>query len=216
MSSQELSSSSILPTESDVSTDLLSDSSALPAQVDTSTTASCYTSSNIDNCPAIESLHQSIALPNPSWMDVTAPPIQSVTLCKVSNVASVSTQPVTITHCLKIESNLIWSLLVDNHKLVKEKCSALEAVPDTLNSESLRDLLLMLDQLHVWVGQPDTHFVSMVNAKKKILSSDGKIAASVDGYAPVVLNGEHFQATVRTVSRELVRSVFPVSLTAIH
>ena len=46
-------------------------------------------------------------------------------------------------------------------------------------------------------GQPDSHFISMVNAEKgKIISSDGKIAASFDQYAPVGVNGEHYRATV--------------------
>jgi len=45
----------------------------------------------------------------------------------------------------------------------------------------------------------------MVSAKKgKVLSTDGKVAAMVDGYAPVTLNGEHYQATVGTGSCELI------------
>lgn len=45
----------------------------------------------------------------------------------------------------------------------------------------------------------------MVNAKKgKIISSDGKVAASIDQYAPVSVNGEHYRATVRTGSCEMV------------
>ena len=152
-----------------ITSDLPSDTSALPAEVATSTTEHSFTSRNTIQCPAIEVLHQSIALPGSSWMDVSAPPIQSITLCKVSNVASASTQPVIITHCLKIENDLTWALFVHNHKMVKEKCSALEAVPDTLNSKSLHDLLVTLDQLHVCCGQPDAHFVSMLNAKKKTL-----------------------------------------------
>ena len=206
-SNRDLSSSSVLPSDSD-STDLPYDSPALLADLGTATTACSATSRDSDNqveCPAIEVFHQSITLPSPSWMDVSASPVQSITLCKVSNVPTVSTQPVIISHCLKIESDLTWTLFVHNHKLVKEKCSSLEAFPGTLSSESLRDLLLILDQLHVCCGQPDTHFVSMVNAKKgKILSSDGKVAAIVDSYAPVGLNGEHYLATVRTGSCELV------------
>ena len=88
---------------------------------------------------------------------------------------------------------------VHNHKIVHENCPALQSIPQTLNSESLMDLL---DQLHVCCGQ---HFVSMVNAKKgKIVSSNGQVTASVDHYASVTLNGEHHHVTVRTGSCELV------------
>lgn len=43
----------------------------------------------------------------------------------------------------------------------------------------------------------------MITAKKgKIISSDGKVAANIDQYAPVTLNGEHYQVTVRMGSSE--------------
>ena len=51
-------------------------------------------SNDSDNCPAID---QSMALSNPSWMDVIAPSVQSVTVCKVNNMASATTEPVKIT-----------------------------------------------------------------------------------------------------------------------
>ena len=45
------------------------------------------------------------------------------------------------------------------------------------------------------------------------------MAATVDNYAPVTLNGDHYQATECTWSCELVsnlRNVFPVILTVHH
>ena len=81
----------------------------------------------------------------------------------------------------------------------------------------LNNLLQLLDRLHVCCGQPDSHFVSMVNAKKgKIISSDG---ASIDQYTPVAINGEHYQAKVQTGSCEMVstlRNALHASLIEIH
>ena len=70
------------------------------------------------------------------------------------------------------------------HKRKIVKSPAPEAVPEKLNLESLHSLINLLDRLHVCCGQPDSHFVSMVSAKKgKVHSSDGKVAASVDMFA---------------------------------
>lgn len=92
---------------------------------------------------------------------------------------------------------------MNNRKLVKS--SALEGVPEKLNSESLGSMINLLDKLHVCCGQPDSHFVSMVNVKKgEILSSDGKIAACVNSFTSATLNGENYPATVRSSSCKLV------------
>ena len=53
------------------------------------------------------------------------------------------------------------------HNRKIQKCVALECIPEILNSDSLNDLILLLNQLHVCCGQPDSHYISMVNAKKE-------------------------------------------------
>ena len=101
-----------------------------------------------------------------------------------------------ITHCLTLNEDLTWALYV------LMSSSALNLPGITITTYHL---LQLLDRLHVCCGQPDSHFISMVNSKKrKIMSSDGKVAASIDHYAPVALNGEHYRATIRTGSCELV------------
>ena len=154
---------------------------------------------------ALVALQRSLSLPNSSWMDVSGQPLTSVCLCKVSTVPTVSTQPIVITHCLTVHEDLSWSLYVHNRQVQPQICPALQSVPQILTSDSLNNLLQLLDRLHVCCGQPDSHFISMVNAKKgKIISSNGNVAASMDQYAPVALNGAHYRATVRTGSCELV------------
>ena len=108
-----------------------------------------------------------------------------------------STQPIVITHCLTVSEDLTWELYVRNRRVQPQMCQALRSVPQFLTSDSLNNLLQLLDRLHVCCGQPDSHFISMVNAKKgKIISSDGKVAASIHQYAPIAVNGEHYRATV--------------------
>ena len=116
-----------------------------------------------------------------------------------------STQPIVITHCLTVSEDLTWELYVRNRRVQPQMCQALRSVPQFLTSDSLNNLLQLLDRLHVCCGQPDSHFISMVNAKKgKIISSDGKVAASIHQYAPIAVNGEHYRATVRMGSCEMV------------
>ena len=154
---------------------------------------------------ALVTLQRSLSLPNSSWTDVSRQPLTSTCLCKVSALPTVSTQPIVITHCLTVNEDLKWALYVHNRQVQPQICQALQSVSQTLTSDSLNNLLQLLDCLHVCCGQPDSHFISMVNAKKgKIISSDGKVAASIDQYAPVAINSEHYQATVRTGSCEMV------------
>ena len=56
-------------------------------------------------------------------------------------------------------------------------------------------------------GHPDDKFVSFAKGKKGVLKTrDGGVAASLDNYAPVLLNGSLYAQTVRTTSCELLVS----------
>ena len=173
-----------------------------PNQASTSTATSSEgqndllnTSSSRQNCEqdtdsALVALQRSLSLPN-SWIDASHPPLTSLCLCKVSTIPTVSTQPSVITHSLIVNENLGWELYVHNRQVQPH---ALRSVPLILTSESLNNLLQLLERPHVCGGQPDSHFVSMVNAKngKIISSSNGKVAAIVDQYAPVAVNREYY------------------------
>ena len=126
-------------------------------------------------------------------------------LCKLNSVATSSRQPVIITHCLTVNSDLTWVLYVHGNQLCPQTCQSLRKIPSKLDSASLYCLLESIDQLHICCGQPDVHFVSMLKAKKgKILTSDGKVSAKVDDYSSVYLNGVTYPVTVRTSTCELL------------
>ena len=63
-----------------------------------------------------------------------------------------------------------------------------------------------MKKLNVCCGQPDSHFLSMMKAKKgKIISADGNVRAYLNQYAPVIFNENCcYQATVQTMSCELL------------
>ena len=137
----------------------------------------------------ILSLHLSLATYCHGWVDITTEPVDSIHLCKVSEVATQSSQPPVITHSLSVNSNRAWALHVHNHPL------------------SAQALLNQVDNLNICCGQPDSHFVSMVQRKKgKIISAQGQAKAYIDEYAPVTLGVDTYQATIRTTSCELLTS----------
>ena len=55
------------------------------------------------------------------------------------------------------------------------------------------NFLNKIDQLRVCPGQPDKHFVELVQKRKGcIKAADGTLVASVDNHGMVELNGEKF------------------------
>lgn len=145
---------------------------------------------------ALRALQSSVVLPV-SWSDHSSANLENMLLCRISSQPSCSTVPLRITHCLKVDRDLSWSLYVNQHHVDTSKCGALKSFPKTLNAGRLSQLLTKLDGLSVCAGQSDVHFVKMVAAKKgKIVSPDGKVAAYVDD--------DSYTKTVRTADCELI------------
>ena len=62
-----------------------------------------------------------------------------------------------------------------------------------------------IDQLRVCPGQPDKHFVELVQKRKGcIKAAYGTLVASVDNHGIVVLSGEKFDQTVRVAKCDLL------------
>ena len=160
---------------------------------------------NSEICESIIDLHNSIQLPGPSWCDQSPSPLTSIKLCKISPNNSSSGQPLVITHCLCISNTLEWSLFVHNREIKQSICSALSSVPIKLTSDSLVDLLNLVDKISICAGQPHNHYIKMVSAKRGLLKlQDGSTMADVDDYASVKMNGYLFSKTIRTNKCELL------------
>ena len=138
-------------------------------------------------------------LPNRYWSDQSPSLLSSIRVCKLLSVASTSTQPLVITHCVTVNSDLQWTLFVYNHQVTPSSCRALKSIPSKLSKDSLYTLLHLVDQLHVCPGHPEKHFIEFVLSRKGVLKShDGSISAILDDYAPVSLNGITYSCTIRT------------------
>ena len=74
---------------------------------------------------------------------------------------------------------------------------ALANFSDTLDLQYLHALFMLLDGYTVCPGHPDNHLVEMLSSMKGKLTAWHGDVASLDSYAPVVLNGEACAQTVR-------------------
>ena len=66
-------------------------------------------------------------------------------------------------------------------------------------------LINLVNKLNICSGHPKSKFVNFLNFRKgKLYNKAGKVSAFVDHYAPVHLNGEIFESTVRTSQCEML------------
>ena len=141
--------------------------------------------------PTISSLHKVIELPR-AWYDHTKPDLDAIRLCKVTDTASLSSQPLIITHTIIVTTNLTWKLFVHNHEV--QKCSALSCIPSKLDDASMIKLLQLVDKLNICSGHPETKFVTFVDYRKgKLYNKAGKVAAFVDHYALYIFMGRYLR-----------------------
>ena len=144
------------------------------------------------------SLQSSLELPNSTWSDQSPANLEKLVLCKISQLPG-RPQPVGITRCVTVGTDLTWSVFFEQRYIDVSKCTTLNSFSPTLDASTFSQLLKNVDELRLCEGQPDNHFVKMVTAKKgKILSNDGKFVAFVDE-----VDGKK---TVRTCNCELLVS----------
>ena len=120
-------------------------------------------------------------------------------LSKLASFPSVSKLPLVITHCLTIKQDHTWELFVHG-KCVDKTCHTLSAAPKAIeSSDNIICLLQLIEGLNVCAGHPDEKFVILAKEKK------GKIGkAEIDEYAPVLLNGDLHNITVRSGNCEIL------------
>ena len=77
-----------------------------------------------------------LTLPSKNWVnvtdssifEVTTQPVETITLCKISNEASSSKTPAVITHTLVFQSDRTWQVRVHNHGVDPKRCSLLTII----------------------------------------------------------------------------------------
>ena len=110
----------------------------------------------------LQSLKSSLELPDGTRSDHSPP---NLIVCKISQVPG-SSQPVSITHCVVVNTDLTWSVFIEQRHIDVSKCTALNCFSQTVDSSTLTQLLKKVNDLRMCEGQADNHFVRMLTAKK--------------------------------------------------
>ena len=144
---------------------------------------------------SLQQLHlfvSSLTLGN-GWVDETR--LERIRLCKLSNS---SVQP-TVSHSIVIESDFSWKVYMYGHEVKIADCSSFEHIPDHLDSTSLQKLMLAADACTICPGNPDSHFVTMCEARKdQFVSVKGEVTAYNDKNCIIDFGGKQYSRTVRT------------------
>ena len=190
----------------DIESSLSSDNSDRPAfSPDCSSVILPLNSSPGLTLVSLTTLVSNICLPSQHWCLRNKEDGDDVIIYKVSDQASSSAVPLKITHSITIKSDLTWELSVHGYLVNKKRCHLLSGFPDHLTQASLCSLLSLVDGCKVCPGHPDLKFVQMAQERKGVILSKNKtVAAQVDDYSPVFLQGESFMSTVRVHTCELL------------
>ena len=167
-----------------------------------STTPGHEISSNLSD--SLEAIQKGMSLPC-HWVRQFVTPFNKLHVCKLNCTPSSSKQPLAVTHCLTIQSDLTWSLFVHNQPVTPENCPLVANIPAQVTAETMAMLIKLSDQLNVCPGQPDDNFVELARLKKGVLADrHEQPVARLDDYAPVSFKGRTYSRTVRPVKCELL------------
>lgn len=145
-------------------------------------------------------LHASVEKLAPGWVDQTSDPTEQIQLCKIIQSSRSSKQPMVISHCLCISSDLTWIAHIHGHKLptTNDVNSPVSSIPHKLDRKSLASLLQLMDKCTVCPGNPEKRFLEIADSRKgKFKTGNGSVTAQVDGFL-VCLNGITYCRTIRT------------------
>ena len=111
-------------------------------------------------------------------------------ICKIQLIviASSSSQPLVITHCLSIECDCTWTVHVHGKQVFRNHCVPLESFPSTLVTSAANNLISLIDSLQVCTGNPDARYITMCHSRNdQIEAADGTVKAIEDNYYPVTV-----------------------------
>ena len=162
--------------------------------------ASCEAPPATENSP-LHLLVADFVVPEKHWA-IQCQGTSSISVYKISNCTSSS---LGITHCVRIESDLTWSLSVHGSGVDAGKCDLLSGIPRNASKGSLVELLKLLDKYTVCPGNPDEGFIKMVEAKKgRLMSKNGTVSGMLDSFSPVFIDGQLYVNTVRASTCEML------------
>ena len=90
---------------------------------------------------ALQSLKSSLELPDGTWSDHSPPNVEKLVVCKISS------QPVLITHCVMVNTDLTWSVFIGQCHIDVSKCTALKCF--SVDSSTLAQLLKKVNDVRM-------------------------------------------------------------------
>ena len=114
-------------------------------------------------------------------------------------------QPVVISHCVEISSDLSWQLFVHGHKVNRSTCTPLRVFDGTMITvEKLNKMIRKISSMNVCAGHPEERFLDVCKFRKdQIKNHSGDVVAFRDD-CPVSLHGELYSSTIRSTNCELL------------
>ena len=119
-----------------------------------------------------------------------------------SKVQRSSVKGSVVTHTLTIQCGGTWTLHVLGRKLDPRQYDILKEYVPLVDINKVRDLLSMVDRLHICSGHPDCHFVDMM--KERIGTARGKGSTYLDDFCDVTIDGQTYNCTLRHNNCDIV------------
>jgi len=144
---------------------------------------------------------QKSKLPSQYWNIAGSAVDSHIYFYKLQDIAasSTDTNPIRISHALRIDSNLTWKVTIFDREISKES-SPLSNIPEIIDEDHVAMLLTKLDALNVCSGHPEQYFIEMLQDKNgKLYNSSGGVAAFLDNTCSIFGGyGEVISRTIRT------------------
>ena len=123
---------------------------------------------------AIEHFARELVLPSDSWLKTSR--VDALEVCKLgirtpSDQDVNSAEPV-IMLTVQVAEGGTWCISVHGKRINPESCTLLSKFPTSLPPDCFNNLLLELDKLSVCPGNPDKHFVDIVQSKTEQKSGE--------------------------------------------
>lgn len=155
-------------------------------------------------CMYLLFFQEELVLP-PGW--VSTAPSDDGNACYSLLSPGTSTSSAFVKCSLLINKDYTWHLFVHSHPLPEQSFVKAE-YPIHLDNATTSKLLQRISSLHPCPGNPESKFVLLAKSRNngKFLSHDGEVVAYLDSIGSVVVDGQSFCDTVRTINCQLLTS----------
>lgn len=147
-----------------------------------------------EKCPLLQNTDRIPALPQ-GWTFTTNIDLDLVT---VSKLAIVHQKPLT-THSVVIDKAGNWKLFVHSQEVKNNEL--INSLPNPIGQVEMVKTMIIerIEHLNFCPSHPDQNFVEMLKQKKGVVKSNVAIAAKLNDYSCVYMDGVAYDITVRPV-----------------